>query len=194
MPKLYPGYRDEIRKKIVNEAFTIFLEKGFEGTTMDDVAARLSVSKPAIYRYFKNKEDLFFVALGELVMNESNEIVSSSFSSDNLIEGSSAFFDAFLDINQKYAAIRKDVLNIIAKNEAFQGEIQKFQDTGQQTLQRFFEEQKKKGHIHPNIDEKDLSLACNALITGLMDNIVLGMDPAEGKRIWLSVFADLLRI
>ena len=62
MPKLYPGYRDEIRKKIVSEAFTVFLAKGFEKTTMDDIAARLGVTKPAIYRYYKNKEELFLAS------------------------------------------------------------------------------------------------------------------------------------
>jgi AcrR family transcriptional regulator len=44
---------------IVNAAEKLFIEKGFEGTSMDDVAAAVELSKPAIYRYFDNKEDLY---------------------------------------------------------------------------------------------------------------------------------------
>ncbi len=77
MPKLYPGYRDEIRKKIVDEAFTVFLAKGFEKTTMDDIAARLGVTKPAIYRYYKNKEELFLASVAETMAEEFNKIFDS---------------------------------------------------------------------------------------------------------------------
>ena len=87
MPKLYPGYREEIRKKIVNEAFTVFLAKGFEKTTMDDIAARLGVTKPAIYRYYRNKEELFIAAGAEAMVEEFKQVFTTSFSSGDLITG-----------------------------------------------------------------------------------------------------------
>jgi TetR/AcrR family transcriptional regulator len=37
-----------------------FIEKGFDGVSMDDIAKDLELSKPALYRYFKNKESLYF--------------------------------------------------------------------------------------------------------------------------------------
>lgn len=40
-------------------AAALFLEKGYQGTSMDDVAAAAQVSKQTIYTHFANKEELF---------------------------------------------------------------------------------------------------------------------------------------
>ncbi|HEX6489072.1 MAG TPA: TetR/AcrR family transcriptional regulator [Candidatus Dormibacteraeota bacterium] len=40
-------------------AAALFLERGYQGTSMDDVAARAGVSKQTIYTHFANKEELF---------------------------------------------------------------------------------------------------------------------------------------
>ena len=91
MPKLFPGNKDEIRKKIVSEAFPIFLEKGFEKTMMDDIAARLGVTKRAIYRYYKNKEELFIASMGETMLGAYRTIFATSFASDNPITSAGIF-------------------------------------------------------------------------------------------------------
>lgn len=40
-------------------AATLFLERGYDGTSMDDVAAAAQVSKQTIYTHFSDKESLF---------------------------------------------------------------------------------------------------------------------------------------
>jgi TetR/AcrR family transcriptional regulator len=44
---------------IVNAAQKRFFERGFDCVSMDDIAADLELSKPALYRYFRNKESLY---------------------------------------------------------------------------------------------------------------------------------------
>lgn len=51
--------KDEIREKIENAAIEVFLEKGFIGASMQNVAARAGVSVSNIYNYFESKEKLF---------------------------------------------------------------------------------------------------------------------------------------
>ncbi len=57
-----PPVKEEIRRfkreRILEAASQLFYERGFSGTTMDDVAGRLSVTKPFIYTYFENKHAL----------------------------------------------------------------------------------------------------------------------------------------
>jgi AcrR family transcriptional regulator len=194
MPKLYPGYRDEIRKKIVSEAFLVFLSKGFEKTTMDDIAARLGVTKPAIYRYYRNKEELFLAAMAETMMGEFKDIFSISFASGDLITGAGLFFDAHLAIDRKYSAIRKDMDSIISRNASLQEGIDGFHAEGMEFMQHFFEEQKKKGTIHTTIDDRDLVLICGALVSGLITSVSYGLDPVEAKRLWLVGFGRLADI
>jgi len=44
---------------IVNAASRLFLEKGFDGASMDEVARRAGVSKQTVYSHFSSKESLF---------------------------------------------------------------------------------------------------------------------------------------
>lgn len=44
---------------ILAAAERVFLDKGFEGTSLDEVARRAGASKATIYTYFKNKVGLF---------------------------------------------------------------------------------------------------------------------------------------
>ncbi|MBV9654479.1 MAG: TetR/AcrR family transcriptional regulator [Acetobacteraceae bacterium] len=46
------------RERILSEASALFYERGFTATTLDDIAARLGVTKPFIYGHFRSKADL----------------------------------------------------------------------------------------------------------------------------------------
>lgn len=48
------------RQAIIREAARVFSRRGSQGATLDDVADRLGVTKTALYRYVRNKNDLLF--------------------------------------------------------------------------------------------------------------------------------------
>ncbi|MBV8633562.1 MAG: helix-turn-helix transcriptional regulator, partial [Burkholderiaceae bacterium] len=50
---------EALRQTIVDTALELFVELGFQATTMDKVAQRAKISKLSIYRHFENKEALF---------------------------------------------------------------------------------------------------------------------------------------
>ena len=47
------------RRAIVEAATTLFLENGYRGTSMDQIAAVARVSKQTVYKHFSDKEALF---------------------------------------------------------------------------------------------------------------------------------------
>ena len=47
------------RRAILDAATRAFLSKGYDSTSMDDVASLAKVSKPSVYRFFSDKERLF---------------------------------------------------------------------------------------------------------------------------------------
>jgi TetR/AcrR family transcriptional repressor of mexJK operon len=61
---------DRKRKALLLAATELFLEKGYDSTSMDDVAAKAAVSKPTVYKYFSDKERLF----AEIVRATTSEI------------------------------------------------------------------------------------------------------------------------
>lgn len=50
--------RRETRQRISSSALALFLEKGFEATTVDEIAAAADVSKRSFFDYFPSKEEV----------------------------------------------------------------------------------------------------------------------------------------
>lgn len=48
------------REAVLRTAARFFNRKGFHATSLDDVAAALNVTKPTIYHYFANKDEILF--------------------------------------------------------------------------------------------------------------------------------------
>jgi TetR/AcrR family transcriptional regulator, mexJK operon transcriptional repressor len=55
---------------IRDAAARLFLEKGYQGTSMDDIAAAAQVSKQTIYTHFSNKQELF----ADLVLSNADRV------------------------------------------------------------------------------------------------------------------------
>ncbi|WP_132087167.1 TetR/AcrR family transcriptional regulator [Caulobacter sp. BK020] len=63
-----PGRRgrpanEALGQTIIDAAYDLFVELGFQATTLDKVAQRAKISKLSIYRRFENKEALFSAAI-----------------------------------------------------------------------------------------------------------------------------------
>jgi AcrR family transcriptional regulator len=52
--------RDEKREAVLRTAVQLFLEQGYHRTTLNDVAERLNITKPALYNYFGGKDEILF--------------------------------------------------------------------------------------------------------------------------------------
>ncbi|MEU6184597.1 TetR family transcriptional regulator [Nocardia sp. NPDC047038] len=50
--------RAAIRANIADTAMTLFIEQGFEQTTVEQIANRAGVSARSVFRYFESKEDM----------------------------------------------------------------------------------------------------------------------------------------
>lgn len=58
MPKVNDSYLEAHREKILDAAMICFSRKGFTETTIPDICREAQLSTGAVYRYFKNKDDL----------------------------------------------------------------------------------------------------------------------------------------
>ncbi len=51
--------RKDAEKRLLDSALTLFSENGYDGTSIREIIERAGVTRPVLYYYFKNKEDLF---------------------------------------------------------------------------------------------------------------------------------------
>ena len=46
------------KQKILDEALTLFAEKGYDGTGVDLIAERVGIKGPSLYKHYKGKEEI----------------------------------------------------------------------------------------------------------------------------------------
>jgi len=60
MPGLRERKRQQTRERLTRAAMALFLERGFEATTLDDIASAADISRRSFFHYFDSKEDVVF--------------------------------------------------------------------------------------------------------------------------------------
>lgn len=59
--------KEESRRAIARAALALFEARGFEETTIDEIARAAGVSRPTVFNYFPHKEDILPEAIGTLI-------------------------------------------------------------------------------------------------------------------------------
>jgi TetR/AcrR family transcriptional regulator len=116
--------RKRERERKINEIITaaekIFFSKGFTRTTMDDIAHELEFTKPALYRYFKSKEDLYYAAVlrGTQILDEMMmESVSSKKTGLEKIMATGVAYCKFYKKHPDYCSLMIQSRNIFSEGQ-----------------------------------------------------------------------------
>lgn len=65
MPKVTETHKEQRRQAILNAAEQVFLGKGYQLATVDDIAVRSGLSVGALYRYFPSKSEIMLTLMEE---------------------------------------------------------------------------------------------------------------------------------
>ncbi len=113
------------RADIVDAAERIFFSRGFESSTMDEVAAEAELSKGTLYLYFKSRADLQFAIFmrgSDILMKMMGEEISSENDGyTNLITLAGAFikfsrnYPDYFNLFMQFEGMRMGELNIDQK-------------------------------------------------------------------------------
>jgi AcrR family transcriptional regulator len=96
--------RAERERQMIAVAEEIFAERGYQATSMDEVAERVGVSKPMIYEYFGSKEGLLVACIraarAELLTATMASVEGVGSAEEALRRGLVAFFE-FTDSHRR---------------------------------------------------------------------------------------------
>ncbi|GAA1549673.1 TetR/AcrR family transcriptional regulator [Kribbella lupini] len=67
----------ERREQLITIARTLFAQKGYEGSSVEEIAARAEVSKPVVYEHFGGKEGLYAVVVDREVRSLLDTVTAS---------------------------------------------------------------------------------------------------------------------
>jgi AcrR family transcriptional regulator len=65
--------KEALRRSVLEAAAKLFAQRGFGGTNLQDIADALGISRPALYYYFKSKEDILASLVEEVTVFSGNQ-------------------------------------------------------------------------------------------------------------------------
>jgi|GEM_PF-4846827 len=120
----------DMREKIMHETFKLMAEKGIQQVSMREIAQKVGVTKPVLYYYFKNKEDLSYEIFshGTLTMREMMENINRQ--NCMLAEAVEKIMQSQLDFFWAHPKVVKMVLHALADSDKKNGISDIFHEIG----------------------------------------------------------------
>lgn len=100
------------KERILNAAVTIFADKSFEGSRIDEIAKKARVPKSLIYYHFKSKEDILQVLVDNF-MEEYLEIIDTAAEESNKKKAEELpgrMKNQYRELGEKYADLVRVIL------------------------------------------------------------------------------------
>ncbi|WP_321341727.1 TetR/AcrR family transcriptional regulator [Breoghania sp.] len=98
-----PSLRDP-QRAICDAAASLFAAKGYDGTSLQDVASAVGMTKAGLYHYFRNKQDLF----DSIVLGVLSDMLESARARVDGVEGGAQQVAAFMAAHALYFEGNRD--------------------------------------------------------------------------------------
>ena len=95
-PRGRPRKFDE--SAVLEAAAAVFWEKGFSGTSLDDLAEAMGMNRPSIYSAFGDKESIYRKTLEQFSEGMRQAVSATMFTQPNIRDALIAFYRAALDV------------------------------------------------------------------------------------------------
>lgn len=185
MPKLVPGYKDEVKEKILETAWDVISRKGTKETTMDDFASAMKCSKGALYNYFKNKDELLQEAISTRHIRIQEELFAR-FSEGDFFENAEKYFDNEIQKSLGRMQATLDLLAEGTRNTKLCDALTSKYNGAIDSFVNLLEYLQKKNMIVLKTEIEEAARLIYALRTGIYVGTVTGLTRENAKRIWLD--------
>ena len=101
----------ERREQLLGIGRRLFAERGFEGTSIEEIAAQAGVSKPVVYEHFGGKEGLYAVVVDremDYVVRRVVEAIATGSPRERVEQASLAFLTYVRDEPDGFAVLSQD--------------------------------------------------------------------------------------
>lgn len=170
----------DTKQRIIRTALRIFLEKGYEGGSMKEIAGEADVTKGGIYHYFESKEHLFREAL-RFITSQMEVWSASQFSSVSSARGLlEALLGSVKSMREAFAGIVGEdakphpysfleiLVNAARKSEDVRHEMEAIYSHTRENIKQLLLKAQEAGEIRDDIDCEALAIEINALMEGIL--------------------------
>ena len=123
--------KQQVRERILDEALSLFSERGFEKTTVADIVGQCDIARGTFYNYFPDMNSLFDALINQLNQRIIEAIQHTRKQTENLYDYLYGTFKSYFDligseqmiqfhiVNQAYirqSSYQSDLIKVIVKN------------------------------------------------------------------------------
>ena len=187
MPKVTSEYKELVRTRILESAHRVFSQKGYREATMDEIAEGLGLTKPALYRYYKSKEELFR-EIFRLFNQAASKALRESFKSGGL-DGETFF--ALIDKWGWTPNLFLSAASEAPRNPKLKKILADGYKTGVDMVGTFIEELKNRGILKKEANPRLTAMGVIAVHDGLLIWEVAGMNRQEPRKAFVDIIQTM---
>jgi AcrR family transcriptional regulator len=187
MPKVSLEYKELVRTRILESAHRVFSQKGYREATMDEIAKGLGLSKPALYRYYQSKEELFR-EIFRLFNQATSKALRESFKGGRL-DGETFF--ALIDKWGWTPSLFLSAASEAPRNPKLKKILAEGYKTGVDLVGTFIEELKNRGILKDEANSRQIAMGAIAIHDGLLIWEVAGMNRQETRKAFVDIIQTM---
>ena len=187
MPKVTLEYKELVRTRILESAHRVFSQKGYREATMDEIAEGLGLSKPALYRYYKSKEELFR-EIFKLFNQATAKALRESFKGGRL-DGETFF--ALIDKWGWTPNLFLSAASEAPRNAKLRKILAEGFKAGVDMVGSFIDELKNRGILKDTADSRQIAMGAIAVHDGLLIWEVAGMNREETRKAFVDIIQTM---
>lgn len=171
-------------QRIVAAARTLFINKGFTTTTIQDIAAEADVGLGTLYLYAKSKEDLLVLVFKDDILMMIDESYAAIEPGSSLLDQLMAFFDGHINYHMKDQALSRTVLKELSFSitEQRREDIDQIMNSTYAKLMKIIERARRDGRVSKEVFTGTTAWSAFALYYHLLQGYLCGFHTEEEFR------------
>ena len=190
MPRITEAHREQRRRQILEAAWRCFQREGVQGTRIEQILAESGLAASALYRYFRNKDDIILAAIETSLQGLAHLLEPWVEQHDDL--DPAAFVAQVTATVQRFSERSGYDLRSIAlhgwseaqHNDAVRDRLARFYVAFRARLSAKVVRWQARDHVHSQANPNEVAQALLSLILGdVVQAAVIGpIDPAASSR------------
>jgi AcrR family transcriptional regulator len=183
-------------KRILTESIRLFLEKGYHGTSIDDITRAAHLTKGALYWHFKSKEDL----LKRIIKEYEKRFLDGMIQAVEEVKGSiSDKIEKYFQYNAAFAYYNRELCvsfdtlaaELVGAHHGIETEFRKIYKKYQKFLSNIILQGKKEKIFKKKIDENLAALVIIAFQGGILVQWSMNRDKIDGEA-YVNTFKEIM--
>jgi AcrR family transcriptional regulator len=186
----------ETANRILNQAMRIFLEKGYHGTSIDDITKASGLTKGALYWHYKNKENV----LKRIIEVYEKSFLDGLIQAMNEVKGSVVDkFDKYFRYNAAFAYYNRELCvsfttlsgELVGAHHPIEPEIRRINKKYQEFLSNLILQGKKEKIFKKEINTNLAALTIIAFHAGILLQWSMNRNEVDGET-FVKTFKEII--